>query len=99
MTLKHDDWQPGCTRVVNLHNEPCDVRIDRTTKWGNPYRIGRDGDRAEVVRRYAAYLDSRPDLLAALPELVGKRWGCWCWPLPCHGDVLLDRLFPRGQRR
>jgi hypothetical protein len=27
------------------------VRVDRTTSWGNPFVIGRDGDRATVVAR------------------------------------------------
>jgi hypothetical protein len=28
------------------------------------------------------------ELLAALPELAGKTFGCWCAPRPCHGEVL-----------
>jgi hypothetical protein len=27
--------------------------------------------------------------MAAIPELVDKVLGCWCYPEPCHGDVLL----------
>jgi hypothetical protein len=79
-------------RAVNLRREDCDVRVDRRTRWGNPFVIGRDGDRAEVIARYRAHLDAE---LAAgritraeLAELHGKRLGCWCAPAPCHGDVL-----------
>jgi hypothetical protein len=76
------------TRAVNIRREACDVLIDRTTPWGNLYRIGRDGDRAQVIAAYGRYLAGRPDLLAMIPALRGKRLGCHCAPLPCHGDVL-----------
>jgi Domain of unknown function (DUF4326) len=55
-----------------------------------PYRPGRDGTRADVVSRYREYLLGRPDLLALLPELRGKRIGCWCAPLLCHADVIAE---------
>lgn len=66
-----------------------DVHIGRPSKWGNPFRIGRDGTRQEVVRKYAEYLRGRRDLVAdARVELQGKVLGCYCSPLLCHGDVL-----------
>jgi hypothetical protein len=77
------------TSVVNLRYQTCDVRIDRTTKWGNPFKIGVNGDsRGLVIKRYWEYIQTRPDLIKAIPELKGKRLGCWCHPLPCHGDLL-----------
>lgn len=82
------------TRVVNMRREGYDVRIDRRSKWGNPFRIGPDGTRAEVIEKYEAWLQTQPDLLAALPELQGKRLGCWCAPEPCHGDVLARAHTP-----
>jgi len=85
----------SATRVVNLRRERCDVRICRPGPWGNPFRIGRDGTRREVIARYEVWLRSRPNLLARLPELVGKRLGCWCAPLPCHGDVLVRLIRER----
>ena len=65
------------------------------SKWANPFAPDRPGKpghgtRAEVVARYREYLLLRPELLAALPELRGKVLGCWCTPLPCHGDVLAE---------
>ena len=66
-----------------------DVYIGRPSKWGNPFVIGRDGTRADVIRKYEEYILSKPDLLADLHELRGKVLGCYCAPLPCHGDVLL----------
>lgn len=64
------------------------VRIDRRSKWGNPFIIGRDGDRAAVIEKYRAWILTRPDLLDALPQLRGKTLFCWCAPEACHGGVL-----------
>ena len=75
-------------RVVNKRRESFDVYIGRGSIWGNPFVIGRDGDRAEVIRKYEAYLASQPELIVRLPELRGKRIGCFCAPQACHGDVL-----------
>jgi len=80
------------TRVVNARHEDYDVLIARPSKWGNPFQIGRDGDRQRVIQMYEVHVRRRPDLLAALPELVGKRLGCYCKPEACHGDVLVKLL-------
>jgi len=80
------------TRVVNVRNETCDLLICRPSKWGNPFQIGCDGNRERVIKMYEIHIRRRPDLIAALPELAGKRLGCYCHPLPCHGDVLVKLL-------
>jgi hypothetical protein len=74
--------------VVNRYAKPFDVYIGRGSKWGNPFRIGKDGTRADVIRKYEVWLQEQPELLAALPELKGKTLGCFCAPKPCHGDIL-----------
>ena len=79
-------------RVVNAHREPYDVLIARPSKWGNPFQVGRDGSRDQVIKMYEVHVRRRPDLLAALPELAGKRLGCYCKPEACHGDVLAKLL-------
>ena len=76
------------TRVVHCKKEPYDILIDRRTKWGNPFFIGKDGTRDEVISKYEAYIMNKPELIQALPELIGKTLGCWCKPLACHGDIL-----------
>ena len=64
-------------------------RIDRKSPWGNPFEIPDDGDRNTVITKYADhYLPHKPTLRAKLEDLRGKVLGCWCAPLPCHGDVL-----------
>jgi len=82
------DWPPLPTRVVNLKEEEYDVRIDRKTKWGNPFVIGKDGTREDVLRLYEDWVREQPYLMDALHELRGKRLGCWCKPNACHGDIL-----------
>jgi hypothetical protein len=76
--------------VVHCKKDIYDVYIGRPSKWGNPFTIGRDGDRGTVVRLYKEWILTQPDLLAALPELKGKVLACWCAPQLCHGDVLLE---------
>lgn len=78
--------------AVNLKSEPYDVRIDRKSRWGNPFVIGRHGSRDEVIARHRAWLwdqiRSGRLSLEDLAALHGKRLGCHCAPLPCHGDTL-----------
>jgi hypothetical protein len=53
--------------------------------------------RERAIQMYEAWIRRNPKLIAALPELAGKRLGCHCKPLACHGDVLirlLDEFFP-----
>jgi hypothetical protein len=65
------------------------VYIGRGSKWGNPFVIGKDGTREEVIAKYEGYIKTQPHLMAALPELKNKILGCWCAPKACHGDVLI----------
>jgi len=81
-------------KVVHCKEEFYDVLIDRTTKWGNPFIIGRDGDRDEVCDKYITWFPTQSTLMASLHELTGKTLGCWCkskrFPnRRCHGDFLL----------
>lgn len=93
------------TRVVHCKKEPYDVYIGRPSKWGNPFpirlRMAPDGfsdspnyglgdSREESIQKYKEWIQSKPELLAALPELKGKVLGCWCHPHPCHGDILAE---------
>lgn len=86
------------TTVVHLRRAPYDLYIGRAmfrqglqgSPFANPYRIGKDGTREEVIAKYREWLLGQPDLLAWLPTMKGKVLGCWCAPLPCHGDVLAE---------
>jgi hypothetical protein len=43
--------------------------VGRPSKWGNPFVIGRNGSRDEVIAKYRAWIVRRPALMAALHEL------------------------------
>ncbi len=80
--------------VVHCKKAPDALYIGRPSKFGNPFVIGRDGSREQVIAKYEAWLTSQPHLMAALPELKGKKLGCWCAPQACHGDVLARLANP-----
>jgi hypothetical protein len=83
------------TYVVNSWRYPdlVDVSIMRPSIWGNPFRIGRDGSRQDVLVKYEAYARARiredPVFRAQVRSLYGQVLGCCCKPLACHGDVLV----------
>jgi hypothetical protein len=79
-------------KVVHCKRERYDIYIGRPSKWGNPFEIGRDGTREEVINKYSEWIKTQPKLLKDLPELKDKILGCWCYPKPCHGDILI-KLF------
>lgn len=85
------------TKVVHCKREKYDVYIGRGrgSIWGNPFVIGKDGTRDEVIEKYRQYILGKPELLAQLETLRGKTLACWCAPQRCHGDVLVELLEAR----
>ena len=78
-------------KVVHCKRSPYDVYIGRPGPFGNPFEIGKDGTREEVVEKYAEWVLTQPELLAIIKtELKGKVLGCWCAPKLCHGDILIE---------
>jgi hypothetical protein len=71
-------------------NKETDVYIGRPSMWGNPFAIGRDGTREEVIAKYKEYLINNMWLMSQLHRLKGKNLVCFCAPQACHGDVLLS---------
>ena len=85
------------TTIINIHDgADYDVLIARPGPWGNPFHIGPRCSREQAVAKYKTHIRRRPDLLARLPELVGKRLGCYCAPLLCHGDILIKLMHEQG---
>lgn len=81
--------------VVHCKRTPYDVYVGRPSIWGNPFTIGADGTRDEVIARYEKWLVQQTTLIAQLPTLRGKVLACWCAPkegfngkLLCHGQIL-----------
>lgn len=65
------------------------VRIDRGTKYGNPFILDADGDRDCVCDNYEhQYLPLKPSILSSVDSLKGKVLICHCFPQRCHGDSL-----------
>jgi hypothetical protein len=78
-------------KVLNKRNSNDGVYIGRPSKWGNPFVIGKDGSREEVIEKYEKWLlfEKLELVVAAKKELKGKSLVCWCSPEACHGDVLI----------
>ena len=66
------------------------VYVGRPSKWGNPFAIGRDGNRSDVISKYRCWVVTQTGLVNALEDLRGKDLICWCAPLACHAQVLHD---------
>jgi len=77
---------------------PDAVKVDRSTEWGNVYRVGmfKNFTAADAVAAFRARLkedlhDDARLINRRIHELRGKNLACWC-PIgsPCHADVLLE---------
>ena len=84
------------TKVVNKYKDSYDVYIGRGSVFGNPFVIGRDGTREDVINKYRDYfLKQVHDNLmfkSQVLKLEGKTLGCFCKPKACHGDVIKEYL-------
>ena len=84
-------------RTKGWRMPPNTVKVDRTTRWGNPFRAGqwRDYTAADAVRHFEQWMrgDMSMSSVGEPPDLAGlrgKNLACWCTPgEPCHADVLL----------
>lgn len=79
-------------KVINKRHHPnaVGVYIGRPSKLGNPFVIGRDGTREEVLEKYMKYTVPKLNVKEIRDELMGQDLICWCAPLACHGDILLE---------
>lgn len=66
------------------------VYVGRPSVWGNPWSIGKDGTREQVVQKYRDMVLSTGWSGSIKQDLRGKHLVCWCAPLACHADVLLE---------
>ena len=96
--------------VINKHAYPhplpgrVRVYIGRPSVLGNPFQIGRDGDRDQVIAKFKVYLDGRiknndPVMMPELRRIVALsrkhlvELACFCKPAACHGDHLREALI------
>ena len=91
------------TKIVNKKKEPYDVYIGRPSIFGNPMKIGEiihqklePVTREEAIAWYKDYfyakLEQQPEFKKAVESLRDKTLGCYCKPLPCHGDIIVEYL-------
>jgi hypothetical protein len=74
-------WATRCGKMVP---------IDRTSKWGNPFILGQDGDRDRVCDCFEKhYAPNKDSFSEAENELKGQVLACHCYPQRCHGDSLI----------
>jgi hypothetical protein len=94
VNIKFDDYDI----YIGRGNCP---KTGRGSKWGCPYTIIKDrptlakevvDSKEEALSKYREYVLANPELMESLDELEGKTLGCFCKPLECHGDILLELL-------
>lgn len=69
------------------------VYVGRPTKFGNPFSMRNEVDRARVIADYKAWvwLPKQKDLRNQMRvELQGADLVCWCAPLDCHARIILE---------
>ena len=80
-------------KTLNKHNDNLTnnyVYIGRGSPYGNPFIIGKDGNREEVIKKFESYILNNTALCDQVKrELTGKDLLCFCSPKPCHGDILI----------
>jgi hypothetical protein len=100
----------GITIVNRRNGRAAGVYVGRPSVLGNPYVIGHDGSRPDVVDKYRAWLREqyRHDgaVRRALRQLAMRYLTdgaltliCWCAPQPCHAEVIRDAVLGMVQAR
>ena len=80
------------------------VKVDRTTRWGNPFTVAECGSIALAVAQHGRWMRGEiaapggadpPTAEAIRGALGGRDLACWC-PAngPCHADLLLTIANP-----
>lgn len=90
--------------IVNKHHGKSGEYIRRGSPLGNPFVIGKDGSREQVIAKYRVWLNEQimRKNQAVLDELnrlgnkaideKGLALQCFCYPKPCHGEVIKEKL-------
>ncbi len=74
-----------------------EMRVDRSTKWGNPFVMGKHGDREQVISMYREHLWKQIQegevTVDELASMAGMNLYCWCAPKPCHANVIEQAAY------
>uniref|UniRef100_A0A6C0AD11 DUF4326 domain-containing protein n=1 Tax=viral metagenome TaxID=1070528 RepID=A0A6C0AD11_9ZZZZ len=83
----------GRKNIVIINNQRWPLK---SSPFANPFKVGKDGTREEVIKRYKIYIidkiEKDSNLKKELLDLEGKNLGCWCKPESCHGDILIELI-------
>ena len=92
-------------RTKGWRMPPNTMKVTRPGPWGNPFKVGVDGDAAECVAKFRqSWMEAlksanthprHPPMPFGKPlflgPLKGKNLACWCRPGDsCHADILLE---------
>jgi len=95
------------TTVINIKNAPSQwsvnpdyVYIGRKRpgfigEWGNPFVLRAGFNREAILRKYKEWFYSPENSYlrdSAYHSLHDKILVCYCKPLACHGDVIVDYI-------
>lgn len=76
-------------------------RFAAMPEFANPFSIGIEGTRDEVIVKYEVYIREQikknPGMIQLLKQMRGATLGCWCFPLRCHCEIvakLIQEYFP-----
>lgn len=64
------------------------VRVDRYSKFGNPFHMKTESQRSEVCDKYKEWVVTKPDKIQQIKKMKGKVFGCHCHPKQCHADFM-----------
>lgn len=97
------------SRTKGWRMPPNTVKVDRSTRWGNPFPIEKEHpwkDAAWSVLQFSFWIDrlevfpgkhAPPSLAEIRADLRGKNLACWCKPgATCHADVLMELANREG---
>ncbi|KKM72796.1 hypothetical protein LCGC14_1416870 [marine sediment metagenome] len=97
------------TRVTNIRYTFIDtrligtIRIDRTTIFGNPFKIKKGCTRKQSIEKFKSYFYNRIKtdkvFRQRIKALGGHVLGCWCKPLLCHGDIIVEYLDSENEKK
>jgi hypothetical protein len=93
-------------RIVNLKHSLLKlptIRVDGQSWLGNPFVIGTDGNRTEVIELYKQWFDDKmlndKEFKERFYQLAKKyhqyeiiQLACWCYPKMCHASIIKQAL-------
>ncbi len=96
--------------IHNLRNSqpefPYDIKIDRTSPYGNPFRMFTEAQRNVVCAQYKVFLQDKKEPRLYLKKLISlyKEHGqlrlfCWCAPKRCHGEAIVKKLEGLNEKK